>query len=71
MTQKDRQKICDALVRMEEAYQNFDVLFSGAGRDTDLRDELLKMQWHLQDCLAVFGLERRESCQTESLERAC
>lgn len=59
MTEQEKDKLWAIMRDMGMARDRFFVYFSGAGRDVDLRDELLKMEASVKQALNVLGFLRR------------
>ena len=53
--EKDKDKLWAIMRDMGMARDRFFVYFSGAGRDVDLRDELLKIEEYAKLALEVLG----------------
>lgn len=59
MKPEDRSTIEDAIHALQRTLGRFNDLFYGAGRDTDLRDELLAMEAQIERALNAVGVKSR------------
>lgn len=59
MKPDERDTVEDAIHALEGTLERFLTLFYGAGRDTDLRDELLAMEAQIERALNAVGVKSR------------